>query len=99
MRSTLVIVFFYQTGYDALEAHNNMQFSTFDVDNDRYRGNCATTLGNGGNWFNSCASQNLNGVYGADGNTGGKFMSWRDFDTGKYNSALKTMRWMMREAV
>ena len=77
-----------------------MQFSTFDVDNDEYIYNCATSWGgNGGNWYNVCLRQSLNGVYGADGDAGGKYMSWEYFDTNKRFMALKAMRWMVREVV
>ena len=78
-----------------------MQFSTYDVDNDEHSGNCATDSGgNGGNWYNSCHDQNMNGVYGADGNSGGGFMWWLYFDTSiSSRMALKSMRWMIREVV
>ena len=76
-----------------------MQFSSFDVDNDEWSdGNCATNWGNGGNWYKSCHYQNMNGQYGADGNSGG-FMFWFNFDTINYVMALKSMRWMVREVV
>jgi len=43
--------------------HNNMKFSTFDNDNDRYTfGNCASKYQSGW-WFNDCFLSNLNGVY------------------------------------
>merc|ERR1719376_1844447 len=87
-------------GIDALEYHNNMQFSTYDVDNDEYSANCATRYdGNGGNWFNACLRQNMNGKYGGDGDEGSDYMSWYKFDTSDYYMALKTMRWMVREVV
>ena len=75
-----------------------MQFTSFDVDNDESSANCATRYGNGGNWFNSCLHQNMNGEYGADGDAGAKYMSWRYFDS-SYYMALKSMRWMVREVV
>ena len=73
----------YQTGHDALEAHNGMQCSTYDVDNDEFsRSNCAERGGGyGGNWYNDCFDQNLNGIYkdydGIDA------MSWYGFDANK----------------
>ena len=78
-----------------------MQFTTYDVDNDQYSGNCATDWGgNAGNWYNQCLRQNMNGVYGADGNSGGGFMWWLYFDTSiSSRMALKSMRWMIREVV
>lgn len=39
-----------------------MQFSTFDVDNDNYSGNCAAYF-LGGWWFNRCHSAYLNGPW------------------------------------
>ena len=60
-------------------------------------GNCATKYGgNGGNWYNQCLHQNMNGKYGADGDAGGEYMFWASFDNGM---ALKSMRWMVREVV
>ena len=73
------------------------------MDNDDWEsGNCAKYPGSGGNWYNegNCLNQNLNGVFGADGKEGVKYMFWRAFDPNKYSAiALKTMRWMMREVV
>jgi len=85
--------------YDALWYHNNMQFSSYDVDNDGSSGNCATMCGYGGNWYNQCHRQNMNGQYGADGDAGFEYMYWWDFDTSNYYMALKSMRWMVREVV
>ena len=46
-----------------VETHDGMQFSTKDVDNDRWLlGECANWY-KGGWWFNSCTDFNLNGVY------------------------------------
>ena len=98
MCPTLEIVF-YHTGHDALERHNNMQFTTFDADNDKWRANCAANYGNGGNWYYDCHQQNMNGKYGAGGDAGGEYMSWLNFDTNNSNMALKSMRWMLREVV
>lgn len=42
-----------------------MQFSTFDVDNDRYIGNCAEKFV-GGWWFNRCHSAYLTGPWHSD---------------------------------
>ncbi|XP_061582398.1 fibrinogen-like protein 1 [Cololabis saira] len=43
-------------------SHQSMRFSTYDQDNDNYRGNCAQE-DKGGWWFNKCHSAHLNGVY------------------------------------
>ena len=86
------------SGRDALSFHNNMPFSTTDVDNDLYKGkNCAAEWGNGGNWYNGCLSMNLNGVYGAG--KGLKYMSWKGFHVDIPVTALRKMRWMVREIV
>lgn len=43
--------------------HNGMQFSTYDVDNDKYSdGNCALQEGSGW-WMNRCHAAHLNGKY------------------------------------
>ena len=75
-----------------------MQFSTTEMDNDDYTEmNCAAVRGNGGNWYGSCASQVLNGIYGGDG--GGEYMYWYNFDVDDRFMALEKMRWMVREVV
>ncbi|KAL7405128.1 hypothetical protein ABVT39_024192 [Epinephelus coioides] len=43
-------------------AHNGMQFSTHDKDNDKYDGNCAQQDGSGW-WMNRCHAAHLNGKY------------------------------------
>ncbi|XP_014876972.1 fibrinogen-like protein 1 [Poecilia latipinna] len=47
-------------------SHQGMKFSTYDQDNDNYKGNCAQE-DKGGWWFNKCHSANLNGVYYPNG--------------------------------
>ena len=82
-----------------------MQFSTYEVDNDESISNCATDYrGNGGNWYNACLRQNLNGLYGSIVDEGAEFMSWQKFDDVSMNGAntykaLKSMKWMLREMV
>ncbi|XP_072192377.1 fibrinogen alpha chain [Excalfactoria chinensis] len=43
-------------------SHAQMQFSTFDRDQDRWEESCAEVYG-GGWWYNSCQAANLNGIY------------------------------------
>ncbi|KAK7496838.1 hypothetical protein BaRGS_00011818 [Batillaria attramentaria] len=47
---------------DSLSLHDNMAFSTEDVDNDLHTRHCAAE-NQAGWWFHSCFSSNLNGVY------------------------------------
>ena len=82
------------TGKEALDNHRNMQFSTYDVDNDMSNGNCAAEYGNAGNWYNNCLAQNLNGLHGTEGLEGGMF--WYNFDVNDPFMALQKMRWMIR---
>ena len=48
--------------YDAMAYHKNMNFSTFDRDNDQYGGNCAAVY-KGGWWYERCFNANLNGPH------------------------------------
>ena len=49
-------------GYDALDYHNGMMFSTYDRDNDRHpSGNCAAR-GGGGFWYKYCGLCRVNTV-------------------------------------
>ncbi|XP_009896733.1 fibrinogen alpha chain [Dryobates pubescens] len=43
-------------------SHAQMQFSTFDRDQDHWEESCAEMYG-GGWWYNSCQAANLNGIY------------------------------------
>lgn len=47
---------------DQMSYHNNMKFSTYDVDNDRNRGSCSLRF-YGAWWYNKCHTANLNGQY------------------------------------
>ena len=71
-----------------------MEFSTFDKDKDASEDNCADDMG-GANWWRNCGSNNVNGEYGGNGDSG-KFMSWYQFDNSW--QALKTMTLMFRQA-
>ncbi|KAM4586113.1 fibrinogen-like protein 1 [Fundulus diaphanus] len=56
----------YQVPESKWASHQGMKFSTYDQDNDNYRGNCAQE-DKGGWWFNKCHSANLNGMYYPNG--------------------------------
>lgn len=53
------------TAGDSLNYHNRMRFSTRDNDQDEHSENCAVKR-QGGFWYNSCSSANVNGAYGSD---------------------------------
>ncbi|KAG8004262.1 Fibrinogen-like protein 1 [Nibea albiflora] len=52
----------YQVGVSDWASHQGIKFSTYDRDNDNYKGNCAQQ-DKGGWWFNKCHSAHLNGMY------------------------------------
>ena len=54
--------------FDAMAYDNNLNFSTFDRDNDQNSGNCAASL-KGGWWYNNCHKSNLNGPHTASHQT------------------------------
>ena len=53
--------------FSTLQYLNGMKFSTYDNDNDRWKGNCAMKVGNatgnGGWWYSNCWYINLNSQY------------------------------------
>ncbi|XP_062573835.1 ryncolin-1-like [Saccostrea cucullata] len=66
---------------------NNARFTTFDKDNDRSPGNCATEH-RGGWWFNYCHDVFLNGLYPP----GQWHQPWDPpFSNGSYVSSTKMM--------
>ena len=85
-----------------------MNFTTFDNDNDKFfiktpngntEMNCAVEFGGGGgNWWNRCGKQNMNGKYGGKNNSGLEYMYWRNFDNNNEEMALKSMTLMFRQA-
>ncbi|XP_068606645.1 fibrinogen gamma chain [Brachionichthys hirsutus] len=62
-------------------SHNGMQFSTFDMDNDKFDGNCALQDGSGW-WMNRCHAAHLNGKYYLNGRYTAKDAGEYGFDNG-----------------
>ena len=90
------------TGYsgtagDSLSAHDGMQFSTFDRDNDVHSGvvNCAAVY-KGAWWYSACHSSNLNGPYLSGSHTsyadGIEWYAWHGF-----HYSLKQTTMMIRK--
>jgi len=79
---------------DSLLWNNGMEFSTFDNDNDEWRGDCAASRG-GANWWESCGGNNMNGKYGGKGDIDREFMWWWLFDNNVMS--LKSMTLMFRQ--
>lgn len=81
------------TSGDSLSYHNNMMFSTRDVDNDNWKtGSCSNDL-SGGWWFNDCHNSNLNGKFlgNAKAYNG---IGWASF---QHNLSLKFVEMKVRE--
>ena len=87
---------FYPPG-DGLSRNNGMEFSTFDNDNDALSGfNCAAELGGAGNWWGNCGRNSINGKYGGNGYSGGRYMWWYHFDNNDSYMSLESMSLMFR---
>ncbi len=68
---------------DALRSHDNMQFSTYDKDNDIYGDGTCGDRNQGGWWYTSCYSAYLNGRYVSQtgsGLTGLVWTKWKNFE-------------------
>ncbi|XP_072289826.1 microfibril-associated glycoprotein 4-like [Eucyclogobius newberryi] len=79
---------------DCLTYHNNMNFSTFDKDQDLNSGSCSKSY-IGGFWYKSCHHTNPNGVYrwGADATIYGigvEWSTWRGYDYSLKSFSMKT---------
>ena len=69
-----------------------MKFSTYDVDNDLWPGNCAQ-IHYGGWWFRMCFFAHLNGKYlGGVHNREWFGIVWRDFKGGYYSYKVTEMK-------
>ncbi|PAA47678.1 hypothetical protein BOX15_Mlig019538g2 [Macrostomum lignano] len=53
-----------------MKLHDNMEFSTFDRDNDKSNESCSETHGRAGWWFNACGSHSPNGIIVAEKDLG-----------------------------
>ena len=83
---------------DALSYHNGMAFSTYDADNDLHGNdvNCVILMrSGGGNWYNACFRQNLNGQFNRSGHRF-SHMLWHYFVDNDYYHQLKTSVMMFR---
>jgi len=78
---------------DTLRIDNGMAFSARDNDQDRWSGNCSSTRGNGGWWFNGCGLANLNGLNLPSGATGYEGILWYFY--AKDNRSFKSSRMMI----
>ncbi|XP_070133448.1 fibrinogen-like protein 1 [Drosophila bipectinata] len=82
---------------NSLQKHVNKRFSTYDRDNDEWKGNCAKTCG-GGWWFTNCGYSSLNGRFYKDEKIKDKLFgiywgSWHKFD---YTVSLTFVEMMIR---
>jgi hypothetical protein len=75
----------------AWRTKKGMRFSTIDVDNDLRSGvHCAARDKFGGWWYRSCASVNLNGLYGTVSSFGGAiyWLGWQGYIPKKTTSMM-----------
>ncbi|GFN91228.1 fibrinogen-related protein 3-2 [Plakobranchus ocellatus] len=72
------------TAGNPLSSHNGQPFSTFDRDNDKYRGNCAEKY-SGAWWYHSCQFSNLNGKWKASNNTGPRWSGFSGSEPVSYS--------------
>eukprot|EP00058_Branchiostoma_floridae_P009832 XP_002595320.1 hypothetical protein BRAFLDRAFT_59778 [Branchiostoma floridae] len=81
------------TAGDSLDHHNNMNFSTYDQDNDDHSSHCALTHGRGGWWYGACDEANLNQPYkvggGGDNYHGIEWEHWTSYPYSIKSSVMK----------
>ena len=77
-------------GGDSLTYSNLSKFSTYDKDNDKNSGNCASSYG-GGWWYNSCAQGKLTGDPYAS-STGNNYVKWPAIDSYALREAVMEIR-------
>ncbi|XP_062610456.1 fibrinogen-like protein A [Saccostrea cucullata] len=70
---------------------NGMAFSTKDIDNDKWGGQCAKTFQRGAWWYNSCSYSNLNGQYTEKQLSSKTHLFW-----GSSRENMKSSRMMIR---
>ncbi|XP_036962547.1 microfibril-associated glycoprotein 4-like [Acanthopagrus latus] len=80
---------------DSLSYHNGQKFTTFDKDQDAWKGNCARSY-LGAFWYRSCHQVNPNGVYrwGADKTLYAVGVEWYHWKRNDYS--LKSIRMKIR---
>ena len=87
------LIYFLGTAGNSLSRNNNMSFTTRDVDNDKWKENCARAR-HGAWWFKKCAAQShLNGEYlGGAHNKNVMGIQWRSFKGSNYSYKIAEMK-------
>lgn len=80
---------------DSFSYHNGNKFSTKYNDNDKDRGSCAASHGNGW-WFNACHHSNLNGIYYKKKTSTSAGMTWVHWKSKNVWEALKSSKMMIK---
>jgi ficolin len=82
------------TAGDSLTYNNNMKFSTYDRDNDKWSSNCASSSssGLGSWWYKHCTAVNLNGQY-RYGDSSRSNVIWESF---KSTASLKKVEMKLK---
>jgi len=80
---------------DTLRIDNGMAFSARDNDKDLWEGDCSSTRGNGGWWYNGCGLANLNGMNLGKNESGYDGILWYLY--AKDNRSFKASKMMLRK--